>query len=90
MLFNFVALFVLSLVLVPVVRPFRLSRLLLTYLVPAIPLLFAWDGTVSALRAYRPEELLRLANAAEGGARYDWDAGVAGKALYLIGRPKAH
>ena len=38
--------------------PFSLSRVLLTYAVPAIPSLFAWDGMVSGLRAYTPEELL--------------------------------
>jgi len=77
-----------SLALVPFVRPFRLSRVLLTYAVPAIPLLFAWDGTVSALRMYTPEELLALAHAVRGSERYAWTAKRGGPALCLIGHPK--
>ena len=57
---NMAALFGLSLALVPLARPFRLSRVALSYGAPLIPALFAWDGTVSALRAYTPEELLAL------------------------------
>lgn len=84
---NMTFLFLGSLFLVPLVRPFRLSRVLLTYLVPLIPMLVAWDGTVSALRAYTPDELLALARAVPGGEAYAWDAGVVGSALYLVGRP---
>lgn len=84
---NMLLLFLGSLALVPLARPFRLSRLLLTYLVPAIPALVAWDGTVSALRAYTPEELLELARSVPGSERYTWEAGVAGPALYLTGAP---
>lgn len=86
---NAVMLFVVTLLLVPLARPFRLSRVLLTYLVPAIPILFAWDGTVSALRAYTPEELLALARAVPGADGYVWDSAVAGRALYLVGAPNA-
>lgn len=89
MAFNMVALFVGSLVLVPMLRPVRLSRLVLTYLLPAIPLLVAWDGTASALRAYTPEELLELARSVPGGDQYEWAAGVEGAALYLTGRPRS-
>jgi hypothetical protein len=85
---NMAALFVATLLATPFVRPFRLSRIALTYGVPAIPALVAWDGTVSALRAYTPEELLALAREAPGAEGYDWDAGVAGSALYLTGAPR--
>ncbi len=84
---NFLALFLGSLVLVPFVRPFRFSRLLLTYVLPAIPALVAWDGTVSALRAYTPDELLELARSVPGADGYEWEAGVEGSALYLTGMP---
>lgn len=84
---NVAALVVVALLLVPWVRPFRWSRLLLTYVVPAIPLLFAWDGMVSALRAYTPEELLALAHAGRGSERYTWEASRAGRGACLIGRP---
>ena len=72
----------------PLVRPFRWSRVLLTYVLPVIPLLVGWDGTVSALRAYTPEELLALAASVPGAEHYSWDAGRAGAALYLTGMPR--
>lgn len=85
---NMVVLFLGSLLLVPMLRPVRASQLLLTYVLPLIPLLVAWDGSVSALRAYAPEELLELARSVPGGDKYTWDAGVAGSALYLTGVPQ--
>lgn len=87
MALNMLMLFVASLALVPLARPFSAMRLVLTYLVPAIPCLVAWDGTVSALRAYTPDELLELARSAPGGDGYRWEAGVEGRALYLSGVP---
>ncbi len=85
---NMLMLFVATLLVVPWLRPFRPSRLLLTYLVPLIPLLVAWDGTVSALRAYSPEELLALVQGVPGADGYHWNAGVAGRALFLTGEPR--
>lgn len=82
---NLLLLFVVALLLVPLARPFRWSRVLWTYLVPAIPILFAWDGTVSALRAYTPEELLALARSVKGGERYRWAAERRGQSLILTG-----
>lgn len=88
MIGNMLMLFLGSLLLVPFLRPFRLSRLLLTYALPVIPLLVAGDGTVSGLRAYTPEELLELTRSTPGRDCYAWDAGVAGSALYLTGTPR--
>ena len=84
---NVLVLLLLPLLLVPFVRPVRLSRVVFTYVVPLIPLLFAWDGTVSAFRAYTPDELLEIARSVPGADGYAWEAGQAGKALYLCGRP---
>lgn len=84
---NFVGLLLASLLVTPFLRPFRLERLLFTYVIPLIPLLIAWDGTVSALRAYVPEELLAIAQAVTGSEGYVIEAGRGGRALYLIGRP---
>ncbi len=87
---NLLLLLVMALLLVPLARPFRWPRLLWTYLIPAIPVLFAWDGTVSALRAYTPEELLALARTLPGGERYQWAAERLGQALILTGHePRA-
>jgi hypothetical protein len=76
-------------VLTPCIRPFRWSRLLLTYLVPLIPFVVLWDGLVSCCRTRTPEELVDLTS---GFPQYEWMAGYApGRWLapvYLIGRPK--
>jgi hypothetical protein len=44
----------------PRIRPFRWSRLLWTYLIPVIPLVLLFDGVVSCLRTYRPQELREM------------------------------
>jgi len=89
---NFVILFVVTFFLVPFVRPVRGSRLVFTYLVPLIPLLYGWDGTVSGLRAYQPEELTELARSIPGADAYVWDAGRTGKGptsvLHFTGYPR--
>ncbi|MBX9602260.1 MAG: hypothetical protein K2X35_14730 [Bryobacteraceae bacterium] len=54
------------------VRPVRWEWLLLTYLIPVIPLLIFWDGLVSHCRAYTIPELLAMT--AEFPA-YRWEAG---------------
>lgn len=85
---NMLGLFAASLCTVPFVRPWSASRLLLTYAVPAIPMLFAWDGMVSGLRAYTPEELLELARSVRGSEGYAWKAARGGLGLCLIGQPQ--
>lgn len=79
-------------VVTPFIRPFRWSRLLLTYALPLIPLLVLFDGIVSCLRIYSPHELRALV-AQLGDVGYDWDIGrVKGKGpmrlTYLIGTPR--
>jgi hypothetical protein len=41
----------------PFIKPFRWSRLLYTYALPIVPLCTLWDGIVSCLRVYDPNEL---------------------------------
>lgn len=86
---NLVLLFAVALLLTPLMRPFSWRRLLLTYLVPLIPLLYAWDGTASALRAYAPEEVLAIARSSRGASAYTWSCERAGRGMALIGRPPA-
>jgi hypothetical protein len=75
--------------LAPFMRPFRWSRLLLTCLLPLIPLVVLWDGLVSCCRTRTPQELLALT---ADFPEYDWKAGYARGGwlapVYLIGRPK--
>jgi hypothetical protein len=74
----------------PFIRPFRWDRLLWTYPLPLVPFTCLWDGVVSQLRAYTPQELERLG--AEAG-RMRWNAGQVpiangrGRLTYLIGLP---
>jgi hypothetical protein len=78
------------LLMTPFIRPFRLSRLLLTYLVPLIPITILWDGIVSCARTRTPEELKQLT---KGLAQFNWTAGyLSGTRLplpvvYLVGVP---
>lgn len=48
------------LILTPFVRPWRWSRIFLTYVFPVLPFLIFWDGLVSALRTYNLEEMKDL------------------------------
>ncbi|QDU83770.1 hypothetical protein Pla163_08710 [Planctomycetes bacterium Pla163] len=74
------------------IRPFSLRRILFTYLIPVVPLLIMWDGVVSVLRTYTPDELERIVASVPGAAGYDWDVGAAteGQASVVraIGRPR--
>jgi hypothetical protein len=76
----------------PWIRPFRWSRLLWTYLVPILPLVLAFDGVVSCLRTYRPEELREMVEKLNAGG-YRWEIGEHSRSLgdapitYLIGYP---
>jgi hypothetical protein len=82
------------LLLTPFVRPFRWSRLALTYLVPLIPFLVLFDGTMSMLRLYLEDELRELVARVPGAETFDWDIGVSGMKpgglglLHLVGVPK--
>jgi hypothetical protein len=74
----------------PFMRPFLWRRLLWTYLLPLVPLTCFWDGIVSQLRAYTPEELRQLY---EGSDPMTWETGKIpiakgyGRLTYLIGFP---
>lgn len=84
---------ILVLLATPFIRPFRWKRLLFTYPIPLVPLTCFWDGFVSQLRAYTPDELRQLA-ASLGDVGYQWDAGKVRldgsptHLTYLVGRPQ--
>lgn len=58
----------------PFIRPFRLRRLVFTYLLPIVPLLCLWDGLISCLRTYSSRELRELVHDLESDV-YTWDVG---------------
>lgn len=79
-------------ILTPFIRPFRWRRLAVTYPLPLVPFFVGWDGVVSALRTYTPDEMLEMARTADPEERFDWDAGLLPsgpmKIPYLVGQPK--
>jgi hypothetical protein len=75
----------------PFFRPFSISRLLFTYLIPVIPFCTVWDGVFSIIRLYKPDELLQMALEVES-ENYTWISGKVrnkfGMSIaFLIGYP---
>ena len=87
-------LFPAALVAVLFIRP-TLAQLALTYLLPVIPLALVWDGVVSCLRSYDPDELCALARQ-HAPKEYVWDVGRTSSEvgpvhlIYLLGRRSTH
>jgi len=61
--------------LTPWVRPFRWSRLVFTYVLPLIPFIVLFDGSVSMLRFYLEDELRNLVASIPGHDTFLWDIG---------------
>lgn len=81
--------FLMALVLTLFVRPLTWKQLVFTYVIPIIPLIFAWDGAVSNVRTYTLEDLDILLEGLES-EDYQWEKGrITQKAnkLYLLGIP---
>jgi hypothetical protein len=72
------------LVLTPRMRNVSWARLVLTYILPVIPLVAMIDGVLSCLRSYSVEELVAFTR---GNHHYHWLAGKLGGITFLIGRP---
>ena len=75
------------------VRPVTLGRLFWTFVIPIVPLLYTWDGLVSNLRSYSPEELYQMAHAVDRNKEFVWEVGKVKSKFhvlitYLIGKPK--
>jgi hypothetical protein len=79
---------------IPLIKPFRWMRLILTYLVPLIPFMLIFDGIVSCLRTYSIQELQEMVKEVKENNLYDWEIGMKkckrfpGGITYLIGYPK--
>jgi hypothetical protein len=80
------------LALMPFARPFRWGYLVFTYLIPVLPLIVFWDGLVSMLRIYSPEQMRAMTEDLQR-EDYCWETGlirmrgIPGGLPYLIGRP---
>ena len=76
----------------PFFKPFKISRLLFTYIVPLIPICTIWDGLVSILRLYQPNDLKKFVKEIDS-TTYHWEIGKAKHKLgfrvtYLLGYQK--
>lgn len=76
----------------PFIRPFKLGRIVFTYLIPIVPLFVMWDGIVSSLRTYSVKELRLLIAEVKNAESYDWEIerikSGPGVIIYLLGMPK--
>ncbi len=80
------------LLITPFIRPFKLGRIIFTYLIPLVPIFVLWDGIVSSLRTYSVKEMELLIEELNNKDDYKWKVGriKSGMALnlYLIGSLK--
>ena len=80
------------LLLTPFIKPRTWQRFLWTYLLPLVPLATCWDGVVSLLRVYSPDNLEELI-ASFHAADYSWETSTASSGtpvfeyIYLLGCP---
>lgn len=76
----------------PFIKPRTLSRFFWTYVIPLVPLTTSWDGVISLLRVYSPQELEELTSSFLS-ADYIWEIGQAPTGTpiftfaYLVGYP---
>ncbi|MDW7691583.1 hypothetical protein R9C00_17450 [Flammeovirgaceae bacterium SG7u.111] len=69
-------------------RPITWQQLVFTYLIPIIPIAFAWDGAVSNARTYTLDDLDLLLKDVDSEG-YTWKKGIVkgkSKKIYLIGK----
>lgn len=74
------------------IRPFKIGRIIFTYLIPIVPLFVLWDGVVSSFRTYSVKEMEALIKGLDKTESYDWEIGKVksgpGVVLYLLGTKK--
>jgi len=85
-------LILMTLVMTPFVKPLTASQLVFTYLIPIIPIAYAWDGQASLMRTYTIDDIKELIGDAK--ENYHWEIEQAKKAngkkagYYILGRPE--
>lgn len=86
-------LIVMAWLMTPFVKSLTLSQVLLTYLIPVIPLVYAWDGQASLMRTYSFKDIESLLEGAKNPG-YCWTLAPAKKAngknlgYFIMGLPK--
>ena len=76
----------------PFVQPFRITRLIFTYLIPILPLITMLDGFLALFKLYNPNDLNELISTIPV-KNYVWKSGKAdngrgGKIIFLMGYPE--
>ena len=90
---SLVILILMSLVMTPFVRPLSIGQMVFTYIIPLIPLIYAWDGQASLMRTYTFDDIRSLLEGHEQ-SDYHWEISDAknekGKKVgyYIMGYPK--
>jgi len=73
----------------PFIKPFKLRRIVFTYLIPILPILVCWDGFVSVLRTYSIKEMNTLISNLDNKDSFEWKLGKVksgpSKITYLLG-----
>ena len=81
-----------TLLITPMITPFSIFRLVLTYILPILPFLILWDGIVSVFRTYSEKELRLIIEKVKGSENYVWEIGKKtkgpGQVFYLLAYPK--
>lgn len=76
----------------PFIRPFKIGRIIFTYVIPLVPVFVLWDGLVSSFRTYSVKEMKSLVEGLKAKDNFEWKIGKVksgpSKILYLIGFKK--
>ncbi|UKN02858.1 hypothetical protein K6119_04935 [Paracrocinitomix mangrovi] len=76
----------------PFIHPFKLGRIIFTYIIPLVPLFVMWDGVISVLRTYSVKEMKQLVDSLENSESFNWEIGIHKErgisVPYLLGLPK--
>lgn len=81
---------VLCLFITPLVKPLTFKQIIFTYLIPIIPIFFAWDAVITSGRIYRSNDLDVLLKGLDNDKNYKWEKGILNKKtekIYLKGYP---
>lgn len=75
----------------PFVKPFSITRIVFTYLIPLLPIVTMLDGFFALFKLYNPSDLNELVSTIKT-QNYIWESGKlpngrGGKIIYLIGYP---
>ena len=89
---SLVAVFIMALFLTPFARPLTFRQLFFAYVIPIVPILYAWDGQASMPRIYTFDDVDELLEGLES-SDYQWEKGYAktekgrNMGTYILGRP---